>query len=69
MNWKQILSMWLGIVAIVGLGLLAQYVEHFAYWGYKGFCFRALLVALVTGGLIITFKNKKATKPKDNQKQ
>ncbi|MHC4571830.1 MAG: hypothetical protein ACYS0C_07125 [Planctomycetota bacterium] len=66
MNKRQLVCMWLGIVAIVGLGLLAQYVEHFAYWGYKGFCFRAFLVALVTGGLIITFKDKK---PKDEQKQ
>ncbi|MHC4159573.1 MAG: hypothetical protein ACYSSO_10905 [Planctomycetota bacterium] len=64
MNWKQLVCMWLGIAGIVGLGLLAQYVEHFAYWGYKGFCFRAFLVALVTGGLITTFKDKK---PKDEQ--
>jgi hypothetical protein len=55
--------MWFGIAAICGLGWLGLYVEHFAYMGYKGFFFRAFFVALVTGGLIVTFKDKK---PKDN---
>lgn len=61
MNNKQLVCMWAGIVAICGLGFLVQYVEHYAYWGYGGFCFRAFLVALVTGGLIVTFKEKKDT--------
>jgi hypothetical protein len=51
--------MWFGIAAICGLGWLGLYVEHFAYMGYKGFFFRAFFVALVTCGLIITFRNKK----------
>ena len=59
MNWKQLICMWAGIAAIVGIGLLGLYVEHFAYMGYEGFCLRAFLVALVTGGLICTFKEKK----------
>jgi hypothetical protein len=61
--------MWLGIVAVVGLGLLALYVEHFAYMGYKGFLLRALLVALVTGGLIVTFKDKKPKAEQGNSKK
>jgi hypothetical protein len=65
MNWKQLVCMWFGIAAIVVLGLLVLYVEHFAYMGYKGFFLRALLVALVTGGLIVTFKDKKGMKPRD----
>lgn len=55
--------MWAGITAVVGLAFLVQYVEHFAYWGFKGFYFRAFIVALITGGFIITFKDKK---PKDD---
>ena len=66
MNRKQIFFMWCGIAAICGLGWLGLYVEHFAYMGYKGFFFRAFFVALVTGGLIVTFRDKK---PKDKQKQ
>ena len=69
MNWKQLICMWCGIAAICGLGWLGLYVEHFAYMGYKGFFFRAFFVALVTGGLIVTFRDKKATKPKDERKQ
>ena len=62
MNRKQLVFMWLGIAAICVLGWLGLYVEHFAYMGYKGFFFRAFFVALVTGGLIVTFRDKK---PKD----
>ena len=67
MNKKQLVSMWVGIAATCGLGWLGLYVEHFAYMGYKGFFFRAFFVALVTVGLIVTFKDKKDAKPKDNQ--
>jgi hypothetical protein len=66
MNKKQLISMWCGIGAICGLAYLALYVEHYAYMGYKGFFFRAFLVALVTAGLIVTFKDKKAKKPQDD---
>ena len=59
MNKKQLICMWCGIGVIVGFGYLTQRVEHFAYWGYKGFFFRVFLVALITGGLIVTFKDKK----------
>ena len=59
MNRKQLISMWCGIAAICGLGYLGLFVEHFTYMGYKGFFFRAFFVALVTGGLIVTFKDKK----------
>jgi hypothetical protein len=52
--------MWIGIAAIVGLAFLGLYVEHCAYWGYEGFFFRAFLVALVAGGLILSFRDKRA---------
>ncbi|MHC4337013.1 MAG: hypothetical protein ACYSTG_03555 [Planctomycetota bacterium] len=65
MNKKQLVCMWVGILAICGLGWLGLYVEHFAYMGYKGFFFRAFFVALVIGGLIITFSDKKNKKAKD----
>jgi len=67
MNKKQLVSMWAGIAAICGLGGLGEYVEHYAYMGYKGFFFRAFFVALVTAGLIVSFKDKKDPTPKDNQ--
>lgn len=60
MNSKQLVCMWIGIAAIVGLAFLGLYVEHCAYWGYEGFFFRAFLVALVAGGLILSFRDKRA---------
>ena len=65
MNKKQLVCMGVGLVAICGLAWLALYVEHFAYMGYKGFFLRTFLVALVIGGLIVTFTDKKDKKPKD----
>ena len=62
MNKKQLICMWGGIAIIVSFGYLTQRVEHFAYWGYKGFFFRVFFVALITGGLIFTFKDNKHNK-------
>ena len=68
MNKKQLVSMWVGIVAIVWAG--SQEAEVFYVGGHDvdwgNFLLWAILIALVTGGLIYTFKDKK---PKDEQKQ
>ncbi len=61
MNKKQLIVMWIGIGAIV----LAGFQESVRYKGGSTFLLWTLLIALVTGGLIITFADKKDNKSKD----
>jgi len=56
MNRNQLISMWCGIAAIVIMGLptIGNRIR------YSGFFLCVFLVALVTAGLIYTFKDQKA---------
>ena len=65
MNQKQLIVMWIGIAVIVWAG----FQESVHYKGGSTFLLWTFLIALVTGGLIITFAEKKDNKPKDEQKQ
>lgn len=76
MNRKQIIVLWVGIIAFVYLGLTCRIsgrgwtlemescvkdiAQLLVYW---------VVTAVVTGGLIYTFRDKKDKKPKDEQKQ
>jgi len=78
MNKKQLISMWCGIGAILLVGL--SHVGHLTdlagggrrgdpvvlYDGFLDFVVYAFLISVVTAGLIITFKDKIAKKPKDD---
>ncbi len=63
MNWKQLVCMWLGIAAFVLSGIEYMYSYSFST-RFDDLLFIYFLVALVTGGLILTFKDKK---PKDKE--
>jgi hypothetical protein len=63
MNKKQLIVMWIGIGAIV----LAGFQEMAHYKGGSTFILWTFLIALVTGGLIVTFKDKKPKDEKDNK--
>ena len=56
MNRNQLISMWCGIGAIVLMGLptIGNHIR------YSAFFLWVFLVALITGGLIYTFKGQKA---------
>ena len=57
MNKRQLISMWIGIGLVVVMGIAIRGEEFLRF---------ITMVTLVTGGFIITFKDKK---PKDKQKQ
>jgi hypothetical protein len=63
MNQKQFIAMWGGIAAIVlaGLNVIWYYGLVYAY----GFFTWVFIVALVTGGLIYSFKNGSSRKMKN----
>lgn len=84
MNKKQKIILWIGIAFFVLLGLFPPSkstpwarqettqrpitLYHHSIDGSKLFAYWAM-VAVVTSGLIVTFKDKKDTKPKDEQNQ
>ncbi len=75
MNRKQKIALWIGIIVIILLGLFPPFVEPVGMYGrgryYKfilfsddnidiiKLCVQWAIVAVITGGLIITFKDKK----------
>ena len=61
MNQKQLITMWCGVAAIVlaGLTVLQNYGLVCSY----GFSVWVFIVALVTGGLIYTFRGRKVKNP------
>ncbi len=58
MNQKQLITMWCGIAAIVLAGLTV--IENYGLVCSYGFLVWVFIVALVTGGLIYTFRGRKA---------
>ena len=63
MNRKQLITMWCGIAAIVLAGFTA--IENYGLACPYGFSVWVFIVALVTGGLIYTFKGKGDRKVKN----
>ena len=63
MNKKQLVVMWIGIGAIV----LAGFQEMVHYTGASTFLLWTFLIALITGGLIVTFKDKKTKDEQDSK--
>ncbi len=57
MNRKQIISMWCGIVAIVFFGFVTIADPYRPEYGRLAVC--VFITALITGGLIYTFKDRK----------
>jgi len=60
MNQKQFITMWCGIAAIVLAGLTV--IENYGLACFYGFSVWVFIVALVTGGLIYTFKGRRKVK-------
>ena len=60
MNQKQLISMWCGITAVVLAGLTV--IKNYGLVSLYGFCVWVFIAALVTAGLIYTFKDQR---PKD----
>jgi len=60
MNQKQFITMWCGIAAIVLAGLTV--IENYGLVCSYGFFVWVFIVALVTGGLIYTFKGHRKVK-------
>ncbi len=58
MNQKQLIAMWCGIAAIVLAGLTV--IENYGLVCSYGFLVWVFIVALATGGLIYTFRGRKA---------
>jgi len=58
MNSKQLIFMWCGIAAIVLAGLTV--IENYGLVCLYGFSVWVFIVALITGGLIYSFKDKKS---------
>jgi hypothetical protein len=58
MNQKQLITMWCGIAAVVLAGLTV--IENYGRVCSYGFSVWVFIVALVTGGLIYTFRGRKA---------
>jgi hypothetical protein len=56
MNKKQFITMWCGIAAIVLAGLTV--IEYYGLVCFYGFSVWVFIVALVTGGLIYTLRDK-----------
>jgi len=60
MNKKQLICMWVGIVAIVFFSfLLLERLYSLKWFDVVGFMIIFFLIILVTIGLIITLKDKK----------
>ncbi len=68
MNRKQIISMWCGIVAVGWVSFIRtpMFIGHYygsssAYHSvdWSGFFLWTILISLITGGLIYTFRDKK----------
>jgi archaellum biogenesis protein FlaJ (TadC family) len=57
MNQKQLIAMWCGIAAVVLAGLTV--IENYGLVSPYGFCVWIFITALVTAGLIYTFKGRK----------
>ncbi|MHC4259909.1 MAG: hypothetical protein ACYSTF_05810 [Planctomycetota bacterium] len=75
MNWKQIIAMWCGIAAVAVIAHRDLQLYRYSALGkliyldigyYRDFLVLVFLVALVTGGLIVTLADKK---PKEQRKQ
>jgi len=74
-NLKKIylFYMWAGITAVFCLSTYALSLIYpdwfwgYLFWEYTGFAITAFLVTLLTLGLIITFKNRRYTKPKTSK--
>lgn len=60
MNRKQFIAMWGGIAAIVLAGL--NVIWYYGLVHFYGFFTWVFIVALVTAGLIYSFKNKSSRK-------
>jgi hypothetical protein len=60
MNQKQLIAMWCGIAAIVLAGLTV--IENYGLVCSYGFLVWVFIVALVTGGLIYTFRGGRKAK-------
>jgi len=69
MNKKQLKFMWCGIVAIVLAGLQETRMFGYGSVDWSNFILWTILISLVVGGLIYTFRDKKDKKPKADQKQ
>jgi hypothetical protein len=63
MNKKQFITMWCGIAAIVLAGLTV--IEYYGLVCFYGFSVWVFIVALVTGGLIYTLRDKGGRKLKN----
>jgi hypothetical protein len=63
MNQKQFITMWCGIAAIVLAGLTV--IENYGLVCFYGFFVWVFIVALVTGGLIYSFKGGSGLKMKN----
>ena len=63
MNKKQFITMWCGIAAVVLAGLTV--IEYYGLVCFYGFFVWVFIVALITGGLIYTFKDKGGRKLKN----
>ena len=84
MNKKQKIVLWVGIALFVLVGLNPHYPRQRSRiapapvrktklsWGPKDpgrlFCYWTM-IAVVTGGLLVTLNDKKGKEPKDEQKQ
>jgi hypothetical protein len=80
MSTKQKIVLWVGILVFVLLGLFetaeiqqrrtrATIVGSTSKATYAPVFIHLTVVAVVTGGLLVTLKDKKDKKPKDEQKQ
>jgi hypothetical protein len=72
MNKKQKIIMWVGIAIFVFIGLTTEtsFGMRGVYWtDYGPLIARLVSTAVVTLGLIVTFKDKKDNKTKDEQKE
>jgi hypothetical protein len=76
MNKKQLISMWCGIAAITLAGLYrvghltdTQSLEIRDYNVLLDFILCVFLISLVTGGLILTFKDEKGKESKDDSER
>jgi hypothetical protein len=63
MNQKQFITMWCGIAAIVLAGFTI--IENYGLVCFYGFSVWVFIVALVTGGLIYSFKDGSDRKMKN----
>jgi general stress protein CsbA len=66
MNKKQLIVMWCGISAIVLLGYSETSTRGHVGVNWDKFLLWILMISLVAGGLIITFKDKNPENEQDN---